>query len=380
MNIDLGAEIDIGQIRSGEQEMERRILRGLTCEWRHAVLQLPDAQGSRMRAPVFTLREYGQRWGSWDRARREIGICKRLAWDRPWACVRDVLLHEMAHQMADEVWGGDATANGDFFRRACQLLRADPNATAEYSPLTDGLPQQEISDNDRILLRVKKLLALAQSANPHEAEAAMAKAHEQIARYNVDLLSARPDRGYCSLCIGQPAPRRFEHDRALALLLCDFYFVEGIWISTYVLEKARMGSVLEISGLPENVKMADYAHGFLHRVIEDQWRAFNADGRHSHQRKIDFAVGIIRGFRQKLESQEAQWQTDNGSTWALIRAGDARLAQYFRTRYPRIRRISGRPRRIDLRVQNAGHKVGRETVLSRPLEGANGGRKHLLGT
>ena len=252
------------------EDLERRALHGLRCEWKQAVEDLAADLRARMRPPLFVLNDFTSPWGAWKAANREIVISRRLVWDYPWVAVRGVLLHEMAHQMADEAWGGDRTPHGEVFRRACRCLRADPVATGNYAPFADRPGAADLSDDDRVLMRVKKLLALAQSANPHEAEAAMAKAHEHIARYNVDLLATRDGRSYCSACVGEPAVRHFEYDHALALLLCDFYFVEVIWISAFVLGKGRMGRILEISGLPENVKMAG-ALGIQAFMVSKPW-------------------------------------------------------------------------------------------------------------
>ena len=145
-------------------------------------------------------------------------------------------------------------------------------------------------------------MALAESPNQHEAEAAMAKAHDLIAKYNLDLLSRTENRDFISLFVGRPALRHFAEDYSLAHLLQDFYFVQGIWVSSYVPEKRRMGRVLEISGTIPNVKMAGYVHDFVQRFIHSQWTEYNQDKGLNRYRLTDFAVGIIEGFRSKLES------------------------------------------------------------------------------
>lgn len=366
------------QFLENQQELERRALHGIMCEWKLAVSHLPESLRQRMRPPIFVLKEFTHPWGRWNKESREIAIRKSLFLEYPWVSVRDVLLHEMAHQMADEVLGGEPAPHGDLFRKSCKPLRADPSATGDYAPLTDVLHHGNLSGDDRILLRIKKLLALAQSSNRHEAEAAMAKAHEHITKYNIDLLATQDGRAYCSVCIGKPVGRRLDYDLVLACLLCDFDFVEGIWISAYVLEKERMGKVLEISGTPENVKMAGYVDDFLRRVIDEQWHAYNSNDRFSYHRKTDFAVGLVKGFRQKLEIQARQWQTTDKSSWALITTGDTRLKEYFRQRYSRIRRNSGRSRMVDMKIQQAGEKAGQATILSRPIEANNGSRRLLL--
>ena len=115
------------------------------------------------------------------------------------------------------------------------------------------------------MLRIKKLMALAQSQNQHEAEAAMAKAHQLIGKYNVDLLTHEENRDFVSVFVGKPALRHFREEYALARLLTDFYFVFGIWMPAYVVDKGKMGSVLEISGTVQNTKIAHYVYDFVNQ-------------------------------------------------------------------------------------------------------------------
>jgi len=98
------------------------------------------------------------------------------------------------------------------------------------------------------MVRVKKLMALAGSPDQHEAEAAMGKAHELIARYNLDLLAQEEERNFTSVFVGRPALRHPPEDYALAHLLQDFYFVRGIWVSAYVPARSRWGGFWRSAG------------------------------------------------------------------------------------------------------------------------------------
>jgi len=329
--------------------------------------------------PGFELNDMTHTMGKWLPDKHVIALSRRFVLEHPWLAVRDVLLHEMAHQLTDEVLGGDSTLHGSTFKRACTLLGARPEASGSFAALSESADPAALPENDRILLRVQKLLAMAQSSNRHEAEVAMGKAQEHIARYNVDLLAlAGKDRAYCSLYVGEPALRRSMDEYVLAGLLRDFYFVECIWIPAYVANKERMGKVLEISGTTSNVKMGSYVHAFITRVIHEQWMAFNHDRRLTARRKTDFALGLLHGFLEKLRAQEKVWEHSGHALYALIRKKDAGLNQYVRQRYPHLRRCGGSGRQIHQDVHAAGVEAGRRTVLHKPLECARGSRGRLL--
>jgi hypothetical protein len=361
------------------QELERRILHGLICEWKNAVGFLSPTLRSRLTLPAFELRDFEKRWAEWHRERRLIAFSRKLVLNHRWMTVREVLLHELAHQLTDEVLGGTDQPHGVRFQEACRLLNADPRAAGDFPSLYETINTSGLDDNDRILLRVKKLLALSESANRHEAELAMTKVHETIARYNIDLLSSPTGRAYCSLCLGEPQLRQSADEYALSRLLQDYYFVEAVWICAYVVDKERMGRILEISGTTENVKMAGYVYDFLKRTIKDQWRVFRKGRAGTPGSKVDFALGLLSGFSEKLKTQDHNLEKDSPATYALMKRDDVQLTTYLRTRHPRLRKMSGSGRSIDEHVHRAGQKVGRNTILTKPIEHGTARRRFLLG-
>ena len=346
-------------------ELERRILHGLACEWELAALELGHELNRSLRKPLFSLRET-KSLGRWHMDRREITLSRDLVLNHPWDAVREVLLHEIAHQAADELFTGKLeTPHAQSFQKACRLLRANPKASGTYPPLDERV-RQEVSPEDRIMVRIRKLMALAGSENRHEAELAMSKAHEMIKQHNVDLLRAGDHREFCSVFVGRPALRHFREEYRLASLLADFYFVCGIWTPAYVLEKGTMGRVLEITGMPRNVKIASYVYDFVRRFIDTQWREYNGAGALNRYRKTDFAEGILDGFRSKLRSQGDK--NDGNPALALLSLRDPQLTEYMRYKYPRVRRFNRQTWRADGRVLAAGREIGKQLTISKAVE------------
>ena len=232
---------------------ERRILQGLSAEWESATWLLPDELRRSLKNPLFRLADNTACLGSWDSSKREISINRQLAAKGRWDDVKEVLLHEMAHQVAHEALQAAAeTAHGEGFRSACRMLRANPAASGEHLPLRERLRRgEQLGTEDRIVVRIQKLMALAESSNPNEAHAAMRKAHEMISRHNVQLIDKGIKQTYVSIFLGTPKLRHFREAYQLAHLLQAFYFVQGIWIQAWVMEKSRMGRVLEISEPPD---------------------------------------------------------------------------------------------------------------------------------
>lgn len=328
----------------------------------------------------FSLREMEDRWGSWSGKKREISLSRSLVLDHPWDAVCEVLLHEMAHQFTEEVFAAHhEPPHGPQFQKACHLLRANPKASGNYKLLDERIVQGSAGGEDRIMIRVKKLMALAGSPNQHEAEAAMGKAHELIARYNLDLLAQEEERNFTSVFVGPPALRHPPEDYALAHLLQDFYFVRGIWISAYVPARGKMGGGLEISGTTQNIKMASYVHDFVGRFIHSQWAAYNRDRGLNRHRQTDFALGIVEGFRSKLETQGKEKEKIPASR-ALIKMEDPLLKEYLAYKYPRTTSIRRGVSRQDKNVLQDGKRIGKKLVIARGIAEHGGSRGLMIGS
>ena len=360
-------------------ELERRILHGISCEWEAALLNLDPAERQFVRRPLFTIKDLKTQWGNWSQARREISLSRYLVLNYPWDSIRDVLLHEMAHQIAQQMpTAFSETSHGSTFKRACAILGIDPEASRNYKPLQERMRRNTASQRDKIMIRIKKLLALAESQNRHEAEAAMLKAHELIAKYNVDSLDDQQDKEIISVFIGQPALRHPKEAYFLANLLQDFYFVRGIWVSAYVFARAKMGRVLEISGTIQNAEIASYIHDVIRQYIDSQWSDYNDARKFRHYRKSDFAVGIIEGFRSKLESHVKR-NTAAKAGMALIHRSDPELEKYCQYRYPSTTKINKTVSHRNAAVLNDGRKIGKRLIIARGITEKKKGEIRLIG-
>ncbi|MEJ2642362.1 MAG: DUF2786 domain-containing protein [Desulfosarcinaceae bacterium] len=353
-------------------ELERRILHGLRLEWQNACDDLPDEMATRMRPPLFRLSGAEGRLGGWNPDRGEIFLSRRLVLNHPWDAVCDVLRHEMAHQLVDALWPGSGERpHGIRFRQACRLLRAVPDASGTYPTLDQRVYEEGASPDDRILRRIRKLMALSDSPNIHEAEAAMVKAHALIAKYNLDLAACETNRHFVSVFLGRPALRHFREAYTLGQLLQHHYFIEAVWVPAYVVAKGKMGRVLEISGTRANVQIAAYVYDFVHIYIDGAWTRYRAGRKLSRHRKTDYAIGVIEGFSAKLDPPEASAADSHSDIRALVRRDDVALTRYLTARYPRLSRVQ-RGGRMDPEIHAAGKAEGRRMVISKGLSDSGG--------
>jgi hypothetical protein len=326
-----------------------------------------------LRPPVFAWTDApGQRpggagrLGEWRPASREIRLSRRLAFDGPWLALVEVLKHEMAHQYAHEVLKAvDETAHGPAFREVCRRMGVDAAAA--------GVVPATASDADRILRKIRGLLALADSPNLHEAQAAMEAAQRLMLRHNLAALDAAEARTFAVRQLGRPRLRHSTAERVLAGILATHFFVRAIWIPAFVVDRARSGRVLEISGTAENLDLAEYVHAWLRETADRLWRehllAHPATRRATE--KLRFQVGVMDGFADSL-ARGASVSAGHGLVWV----GDAELDTWVGQRHPHLRSV--RSRVVISDGYHHGRAAGRDIVLNKPVSAAPTGGTRLL--
>jgi predicted SprT family Zn-dependent metalloprotease len=284
-----------------------------------------------------------------------------------WGSIVEVLKHELAHQFVVEVLREPEEPHGRAFRAVCERLGID--ARARGVPAAAELS----SESARVLSRVHKLLALAQSDNRHEAEAAAAAAQRLMLRHNLELGSTSHPAGYAFRHLGRITGRVTEWERRLGNLLGEHFFVEIIWVPAYRPVEQRRGSVMEAIGSPENLEIAAYVYDFLAQAAERSWRAHKLEnGLASDRDRLVYYAGVMSGFAQKLSLQARAHKADG-----LVWVPHARLTEYTRKRHPYLRTVShGGQRRGEAFAH--GQRAGREVLLHRGISRGGSAETKLL--
>jgi hypothetical protein len=349
-------------------ELERQLLAVLGSCW-HTFNR--DVFGGGLVAPVLVLDDSTARLGHWRRSERILGISRPLARSKPWHVVRAVLKHEMAHQYVDEVLGvhDSEPAHGPAFARVCHELHID--ARASGMPDDDVLEADVDDDSARVMRRVQKLLALAQSDNANEAEAAANTAQRLMLEHNIAHLEKRGVRRYGTRRLTAPSVRLPAHIKMLSGVLSRYFFVEVVLARAYLPDEGKDGFLVEVSGSSENLAMAEWVFGFLCDAGERVWQAQRRLGAVASGSRLRFMAGFISGVDDKL-ARERTVQASQGLVWA----GDADLHRWVRREHPRLRAT-----RVRTAVDDAhllGRAAGNDVVLSRPVTAHEGQRGHLL--
>jgi hypothetical protein len=351
-------------------ELEAALLRELIQSWH----ELNAGHFRRKLQPLeILLVPRRAQLGRYDARLRAIEISLHFVLEHSWGTVLEVLKHEMAHQYVHEVLGRDRdeTSHGEAFRDLCAKLGIDARAT--------GLPPHPenpaSADDGRILERVSRLLALAQSTNRHEAQVAASTAQRLMLKYNLDVAQSAARRAYAFRHLGEPKGRISESERLLSTILGEHFFVEVIWVPVFRPLEGTRGQVLEICGTPANLELAAYVHGYLTAAAEHLWREHKKETSiRSNRERRTYLAGVMEGFREKLVLEQ-----DRSREQGLVWVGDSDLGAYYKKRHPHVRhvRTMGEQRTA---ARGHGRAAGRRLVLHRGVTAgpnAASGRKLL---
>jgi hypothetical protein len=251
----------------------------------------------------------------------------------------------------------------------CERLGIDAAAT--------GMPPHAAAADDatrKVGERIARLLALAESPNVHEAEAAMLAAQRLLLKHNLELRDTRAAAGYVWKHLGTPTGRTTEAERILSLILGKHFFVEAIWIPVYRPLEGRRGSVLEICGTEANVEIAEYVHGFLVETAARLWREHKIRERIRGDRdRRTYLAGVMSGMSEKL-GREAKKNEQAGLVWVA----DGDLEKYFRRRHPYVRHIRYAGQRRSEAYAH-GREAGKKIVIHKGMRERPTERGLLLG-
>jgi hypothetical protein len=302
--------------------------------------------------------------GQWDEDRRLITLSGRLFEQALWEDVVATFTHELAHQIVSELFGiRRAKAHGEAFSRACAILGISDARTRKIG---------EVTERNAIYDRVSKLLSLGQSDNDHEAELALAKAHELCLKYNIQQQSKKSN--YSFRLVG-PVMRRVPSVMyRVANIVSDFYFVQ------YICNRYRClpGSDLprqqfELYGTRENLDLAEYVFYFLLNQGELCWHRFKAAHKlRGNGKRLSYLRGLYEGFSDKLERRQRLLQTEKALVWL----GDPKLEAFYSTRNPSVK-LAYSSSRIFRDAHEAGMADGAQLEVS-PGINRGEGQKGLL--
>lgn len=186
--------------------------------------------------------------------------------------------------------------------------------------------------NEKLVQTIKKLLALANSPNEHEASRAAEKAHALLVKHNLDLQEVKegPTRDYLRQGVAECTFQRTV-EKYVAEVLEEHFFVR--W-TIHRRKGPRWGKNASIStwytraicliGTPANVEIASYVRAFLVDKFYELWLVYKRENDVAPKFEQSYYSGLARGLNLKLTAQRHRIESERG----LVLVGDKALDEF----------------------------------------------------
>lgn len=218
--------------------------------------------------------------------------------------LNNIIRHELAHYIIFTQQGNLPQPHSSEFRAFCIQRGWGEEvykATFDLENKIDGI----VEDNNGILRKIQKLMALSASNNENEAELAMIKSQQLLLKHNIES-SAISDLSEEKMHLLRIMKQKRENAkmRAIAKIL-ETFFVNIVY--------SRHGdyTYLEILGSLQNVEIAEYVAGVLNLELEKLWvQAQKNNQLKGKVAKNSFFLGIAKGYCNKINSLKMDYNTD----------------------------------------------------------------------
>lgn len=220
--------------------------------------------------------------------------------------------------------------------------------------------------DSRILEKIQKLLALAESENEHEAALAMERANELLLRHNLSAeeVSDSDVTSYDSELIKVvPVESKF-----IFTILKKHFFIDIIQRESFAGRTPKGRKIIHkrycYVGETINLEVALYTDAFLRRAYKRLWQEYKAVHSAPEKSRQAYYVGLTRGILEKLNTQKGKVESETGLVWK----GSAAVQEYINKKFGRLEKLKNGRYNRDLDASSAGREAGSNLELTKALK------------
>jgi len=262
----------------------------------------------------------------------------------------------LAHLICYLEFGSQIRSHGIEFRQICQryhwgeeVYKAAASLEIENQKVSNSLDEEKVMD------KIKKLLSLAQSQNPHEKEMATLRANDLITKYNLEHTrkfsfsnSNEVEEEVCTECV-LFFSRISQKYLTISSILRHFFVYP-------VFSKNDRGGYLEVCGDKTNVEIASYVASFLDNSLEDLWQKTKREKNLSGiPMKNSFFRGLAQGYDEKILKQQEMFKTYNSNLGKDLIILEKKLKQKVNIAYSHLGSVQSRGQH-----SVSAHEIGKQ--------------------
>ena len=229
-----------------------------------------------------------------------------------------------------------------------------------------------------IVERIKKLLRLSRSSNPHEAELALARAFELAHKHQVDVstldMAEESERiKHESFRVGRFVS--FLQVRAINLVV-RFFHVEACIKRQSTIHNWRASSIVSVVfvGTATDITIANYVYEFIVQQGRKQCRDYEQKEKRARRRtttakRRGFFQGFIYGIATQLSDRQNASVIDDSRTAIVLAEKEKQREAYLASLFPEMKLLVSRSQRKNNDALWSGYVAGKSTTINKPLTG-----------
>lgn len=226
--------------------------------------------------------------------------------------------------------------------------------------------KQQITD------KIQKLLALANSSNEHEAQAAAKMAQQLLTKYNLTMTEVQKEEiDYTSELVETDRQRQNPAWKYVQSIVREFFFVEivqskrsGVGIIGGDL-RFKSFHIYMVFGKSHNVEIAKFVIEFLMRSFQDLFDDYRKRTGAGLSSRNSYYLGLFKGLHEQLKAIRKDVETETG----LVVVEDVGLQDFVKDS------LSGKIKSVpskhvintDSKALNEGYEKGKTMSIARGL-------------
>jgi hypothetical protein len=298
----------------------------------------------------------------------------------PWGRIKELLRWSLAVKLSQNYLASHSQQDPESAFALAAKRMALSSTFRQPNPRLHGLPQhwreadQHISDDEqRILRKINKLFALSQSSNEAESSLAMERAQEMIRSFNIKARTSQHQtlanpNNMVSLTLYLSRKSHDPITDRISSILVNHYFVRVVFSHAWDPDACDSFATIEIVGRRHNVLLAEHVFDFLMYKAQALWQNAKKAQKLNNKLKISYQIGLLDGFRKKLDLIKQQQDAHLQNEYGLISLEDRDIDHFMDDLYPSLR-SSNAYARLCLEPQGyqAGQKEGRDIRIDQPI-------------
>jgi len=221
-----------------------------------------------------------------------------------------------------------------------------------------------------IIEKIKKLLALANSSNEHEAKLAASMATEILTKHNLTRQQVdKSSRRYIHYGRDTGKYRRSAEGKFIFSLLRNYFFVEVIQQRIPVAGRIHRRLAWMFLGEPHNVEIAIYIYDFLERSFIELFKEYRKKTGSGVKARNSYYYGLYCGLADQLKAARHKAESSAG----LVVVKDGEISKYAKDLFSNLK-AGAKTEKMDLHDKEAlmsGILDGKNIKIARGLGSSN---------